>query len=236
MEQNQKRQNIINRANRILEIASGWQEPGSLYPLTWCCECGKLVRTQGDSYSWTSSYQQTDDGAICVECLEADPESYLSSLEDNSDTANTMDNIDPCKYGYVKFNEDSYENGWYPGQNDDPHKVAEELRAMGISRFLFGIDSVGQFDMHFSCYIHKDEIDLLISDKDDSECDKEDDECVAPDCCDNGTSDLTACHNMIVQYKEASKKEMPCKCCKTNLFDNEEYCWKCGAEHPTKAN
>jgi hypothetical protein len=46
-------------------------------------------------------------------------------------------------------------------RNDDPHKVAKELRAKGISRFLFNIDDVGQFDSHWSVYVHEDEKHLL---------------------------------------------------------------------------
>jgi hypothetical protein len=42
-----------------------------------------------------------------------------------------------------------------------PAQVAKELRAKGISRFLFNIDDVGQFDSHWSVYVHEDEKHLL---------------------------------------------------------------------------
>ena len=100
-------------------------------------------------------------GCSCVECLEKDAKNYLESLEGCSDRANTFDSIDPCQYGYIKFNEDSYESNWYPNQNDSPANVAKVLKALGISRYLFEIDSVRQFDIHWSVYIHDDEEHLI---------------------------------------------------------------------------
>jgi hypothetical protein len=190
-----------------------------------CCDCGKLVRTQPDSYSWTKSYQFLDgEGVRCIECLEEDPEAYLETLEGISNQANTMHSIDPCKHGYVKVNEDTYESGWHPGQHDDPVKVAKELRNRGIDRFLFGIDSVGQFDSKWSVYVHQDEADLL------------------NDICPNGESGIKCdCNTCAVETTAVSppelvkpKKEVPCKLCKTSLFEDESPCWKCGTESPTK--
>jgi hypothetical protein len=122
------------------------------------CSCGKLVRTQGDCYSWTPSYQLNDGEITCIDCLKDDPESYLLSLEGNPNVANTIHCILPEKNGYVKMNEaNSYETGFHPGQNDDPKKVAKELEARGLYRYLFNIDDVGQFDTRWSVYVHKDE-------------------------------------------------------------------------------
>ena len=125
-----------------------------------CGNCGKLIRTEADSYCWLPSYKLYDGDISCEECLKADPESYLSSLEDNPDDANTFSSIDPADYDYVKLDED-FETGWFPGQTDSPHKVAKELRDKGVSRYLFNIDNTGQFDTHWSCFIHADEIEML---------------------------------------------------------------------------
>ena len=68
--------------------------------------------------------------------------------------------VDPCDHGY-KDTGVEYETGWHPGQTDDPEKIAKELRAKGVSRFLFKIDATGQFDTRWSVYVHEDEFELL---------------------------------------------------------------------------
>lgn len=186
------------------------------------CSCGKLIRTQPDSYGWTRSYSVYDGEYACIECLKEDPEGYLGNLEDNPDMANTIKDIDPADYGYIKVNEDSYASGWHPGQNADPHKVAKELRAKGISRFLFHIDDVGQFDTHWSVYVHSEEEHLLNPAEEDP--------------CESCSNDCDGCdHDALVAVViEQPKKEVPCKFCKTSLWEDETPCWKCGTDNPTR--
>ena len=70
--------------------------------------------------------------------------------------------LDPAQHGYVKVNDSQFENGWHPGQNDDPKAMSQLLRLNGIHRFLWDVSGVGQFDVRFDLYIHeeiKDELD-----------------------------------------------------------------------------
>jgi hypothetical protein len=62
--------------------------------------------------------------------------------------------IDPEKYGYVKL-EGYFENGLYGGQKANPAVIAKSLNDIGITRFVFKITYVGQFDMKFVCYVHE---------------------------------------------------------------------------------
>ncbi len=130
-----------------------------------CDDCNKLVRTSPDSYGWQQSFVCDDNGLTCHECVkEGDPEEYLESIEGEDRKCNTISSIDPSEYGYVKLEE--YESGLHPGQTDDPRKVAKELRAKGITRFLFNLDDVGQFDARWSCWVKIE---------DEEECEDEDD-------------------------------------------------------------
>ena len=201
--------NILERLGFECEWNEEW---------TACCDCNGLVRTQGDSYSWTASFQLTDDGAVCCECLKADPESYLSSLEGNSDKANTIDEIDPCDHGYVKVNEDSYAAGWYK-RNDSPKKIAKELESKGVSRYLFGIDSCGQFETEFSVFVHESEESLLRADVE--EC--------TEDCCDGN-----CCAVAIATKAPIAKVDVPCKQCGRNVYADDAACWCCEVSHPGK--
>lgn len=138
--------NILEKMGYTLEWSDEW--------ITCDC-CGKIVRCQADSYSWTASYEINDDGVTCHECLE--PEEYLRNLEGDHERANTIERINPEDYGYV-LQSRRYESGWYPGQTDDPKAIAKHLRDKGHERFLFQVDSARQFDVHFSLYIHADEL------------------------------------------------------------------------------
>ena len=144
---------IMSRLVRVAERAG--------FEIEWCdewstCkECGKAYRITADSYCWKPSH---DTNGICIECI--DPVDYLHNLENNPTTCNTLDHINPLDHDYILAKEDMA-NGWYGGQNDDPKVVAKSLRSLGITRFLFSLTDIGQFDSHFSVYVHIDEAGLL---------------------------------------------------------------------------
>jgi hypothetical protein len=125
-----------------------------------CGECGRLIRTSPDSYGWKAEYVLGDGDITCENCLADDPEEHLRGLEGNPSTANTLDAIDPAKHGYVLIKGD-FEHGFHYGQDADPKRIAKALEAQGISRYLFNLDSVGQFDQKLSVYVHEDETELL---------------------------------------------------------------------------
>ena len=125
------------------------------YEIEWsdewstCGNCGKAFRISSDSYGWQPSYFLVNEcEELCKDCCDI-PE-YLESLEDNPRKA-VNDHISPADYGYVKL-EGNFENGFHPGQNDDPRKIYKRLHELGHKRLLFNIDSVGQFDISFSIW------------------------------------------------------------------------------------
>lgn len=118
----------------------------------FCDSCQKAVRTQADSYSWKRSYQENDGGITCESCI--DPAEYLATLEGQDNHCSTIDSINPADHKYVRLELD-FENGFHPGQDDDPKKIAKALRLQGITRFLFTLDAAGQFDLKFSVWVHK---------------------------------------------------------------------------------
>jgi len=140
---------VLESAGIEIEWNDEWAE---------CCECYKLVRTSADSYGWTASFALIDDcEIICSECLEENPEEHLKSLEGFADKANTLNGIHPEEHDYVCIGE--FERGFHPGQDDDPRLAAKALEELGLERWLFNIDNVGQFDTRFSLWIHESEID-----------------------------------------------------------------------------
>lgn len=130
----------------------------------WCtCDnCGKAVRTSPDSYGWKAAYTAVNDCEVyCSECTLQEPEEYLESIEGDYNKACTLD-VDLAAYDYVKVS-GTFENGLHHGQADSPKLIAKALERMGINRYLFSIDDVGQFDARFSAWVHVDESELFTS-------------------------------------------------------------------------
>lgn len=142
---------MIEAAGGAIEWSDEWYS---------CGDCCKLVRTQADSYSWQASFVIMNEcEVICHECMEDDDTKmdYIKAeLEGNSHKADTLD-WDLEGLGYVKMDED-FQNGLYGGQKDSPHAISKALEARDITRYLFQIDRVGQFDCRFSCWVHDSEI------------------------------------------------------------------------------
>lgn len=144
--------NLPERIGKLFErigIELEWSDEWS-----GCSSCGKLIRTQPDSYDYKPSYWINEGEILCVDCI--DPSEYLESLEGNHETCCTM--FDPSEYGYTQYNTDSYQNGFYPGMNDKPETIARQLRDNGYTRFVFNLDQTSQFNLDFSVYIHYSEM------------------------------------------------------------------------------
>lgn len=132
-----------------------------------CSECYRAVRTEANSYSWTPSYARDHDCEIvCTDCLLKDVEAYLDACGYVNDPHMAVTWCKPSHLlgaGFVKWepdNEQSYANGWYPGQTDDPKQILEQiLDRHSDAEVVFLIDGVGQFDCHFSAYVRGLEID-----------------------------------------------------------------------------
>lgn len=125
-----------------------------------CSECGKIFRVTGDCYGWKKYAAEGVDGMVCGDCLKKDPAVYLRSLEGSHSHAVTLD-INPADHGYIKVNNSTYESGWHPGQNADPKTIAATVRSRGVTRFVFVVASVGQFDVRFDLYVHADHAGVL---------------------------------------------------------------------------
>lgn len=138
---------ILERAGYAIEWSDEW---------TTCEDCGGAVRTQPDSYSWQRAYTMPDDCTIvCHACT--DWQEHCASCEDNPHKAVSSD-VNPADYGYVRLSDESaYENGWHPGQTDDPEKILAALHAEGKRGILFRVSGVGQFDMSFETWIRQED-------------------------------------------------------------------------------
>ena len=59
--------------------------------------------------------------------------------------------VNLSEFGFVKHNGE-YENGFYPGQNDNPRDIFNQVKTPE-NEVIFKVSDVGQFDVHFECWI-----------------------------------------------------------------------------------
>ena len=121
---------------------------------TTCDDCGKLVRTQPDSYSWTPSFCTVDCSEICIDCISEEPDYYFETLEGTAEKVNAFRTLNPANYEYVRIDKT------YDGK-DNARIVAKELEKKGISRYLFSLDEKTQFDIKYSAFVHISEFHLV---------------------------------------------------------------------------
>jgi hypothetical protein len=143
---------LMKRLERLFEqlgVEIEWSDQVST-----CDDCGNLIQTEPDSWGWQPEFVVGDGSITCAKCLESDGAEYLAGLEGSTEAA--IVTVDPSEYGYVKV-VDELERGWHEGQDADPRVIAKALHARGVSRFIFQVDDVGQFDASFSVWVHEDE-------------------------------------------------------------------------------
>lgn len=141
----------------------------------WCdewiidYEYSKCYRTTGDSYGWTPSYRMSEYGDMLTP--DSDFDDWLDWARNDLDNAlcDSMvgDNVDRMldERGYTRRppDGDRFEFGWHPGQNDTPRGVLDDITRDTGGRpgvdfeYVFVIDAVGQFDMHFAIWWKWDE-------------------------------------------------------------------------------
>lgn len=140
------------------------------FELQWCDEwwidheTGKAWRTTGDSYSWQPSIIWSEE--MCDYLTpDHDADVWIEwAMNDPSRCIPDVVGVDLSAAGFEQYeshNPHTYESGWYPGQDDDPKKVLEEIRRwMGEQvEVVFQLDATGQFDVRWSAWTRGGEED-----------------------------------------------------------------------------
>lgn len=119
-----------------------------------CDECGHVIKTTPDSYSWKPDFfVDYEEGTIhCGDCVRKDPEGYLNSLINNPDRANTI--LSPKELeglGFQRIGQD-YQAGWYD-RNDNPKDIlGKAMDEQPNASFIFSIKAQGQFATDFELW------------------------------------------------------------------------------------
>lgn len=141
---------------------------------TTCSECGRAIRTNPDSYHWQGSFWMGDGEIICLDCIDWDY--VLDDYTNHPKRALTWPLLDGIggedglkEHGWIKYNEVEFENGFFPGQNADPHAIYKKLRSEGHEKVLFAMTDQGQFDIAFDVYVEDKKEDEEVEDKKEDE-------------------------------------------------------------------
>jgi hypothetical protein len=140
--------------NKYPQKFVNWLE--SNFDVEWCDEwmscsnCGKLLRTQGNSYFWKPSYEIGDGCIYCRDCI--DEEEYINSLIDQPGKVNVFDSIDLSKFGFENLN-GKFENGFHQGMDDDPKELLKEFKEKFPGKeFVFNNYETSQFYITFELW------------------------------------------------------------------------------------
>lgn len=120
---------------------------------------GKAYRTQADSYMWQSSILWTDGDFLTpdhdieewVEYVVNNPRVCLPSHVWSDEQLNEL--------GFEEY-QCGYENGWFPGQTDNPEEISKIIGAeyaeqgKGVD-ILFKLSYVSQFDLGFCVFVRE---------------------------------------------------------------------------------
>lgn len=138
-----------------LGVHTDWEDEWAV-----CGECNRLVRTTPDCYGWMPNYVELYGTYVCHECVCGSKkcmEDYLESIEGVYSKCLTFVDLDLSEHGYTRVLS-GLERGMHCGQDASPEKIAKKLSYDDIERFIFQLDSSGQFDISFSVWVHDSEL------------------------------------------------------------------------------
>ena len=156
---------IFANWNNVSNLVSDYLEEAG-YELEWSDEWivdhnhNKAYRSQPDSYHWEPSYLISDGGELITpdeapiewieECKVSDKAHPIRCLPSFIDA----DDIEQA--GYRLFNEEAYESGFFPGQDDNPTSIAAALLDRHES-IIFRKTENSQFYCKFSVFVSVDD-------------------------------------------------------------------------------
>lgn len=147
---------------RALTIEIEWSDEWDV-----CFECGKLYRTEPDSYSWQPSMVFVECDWVCNECIRNNHEFFsfvIGGAINNPNFAFTyLDATDMVNAGFTQWepdNEQTYYSGWFEHMTDDPKKILNFiLEALPEAEVVFLLDEASQFYSKFSAWFRNPESD-----------------------------------------------------------------------------
>ena len=151
------------RWNRLYSIMEKKGMQLRFYDETISDDNGKVHEIHPGYHGQVKTFKIMDDSSIWSQDeAQENPESYLEALLQCDEAVDSWE-IDFAPFGFVKFDYQA-ESGFHHGQTDTPESVKKMVQEKfpDCEEFVFSIEGVGQFDVHFSVWYRlpeKDETD-----------------------------------------------------------------------------
>jgi hypothetical protein len=148
--------NSLSRLGDLLERIPGVETDWS-DGISRCDGCNRAIQTQASSWGWTPPYVVTEGEIICTGCIADDPGPVVASLQGTTNMLSPSLQIDLGEHDYTQI-PCEFESGFHPGQNDSPQAVADLLRQLGLTNYIFQVEEVGQFDAEWSVWVEDQQL------------------------------------------------------------------------------
>ncbi len=141
-----------------------WKRWEQIAEFEWCDEWmidyenDKCYRTTGDSYSWQPSviYTEYGDPLTPDDDIDTWVEWAAEHPTERIIPRHIYDKSDLEAIGFSEWN-GVYENGWHPGQTDDPKAIVKEIRDQlgDDTEIVFSFTEASQFYIRFEAMIRQ---------------------------------------------------------------------------------
>lgn len=132
--------------------------------LEWCDEWiidydnDKAYRTSANSYDWQPQTAYTENGELLTPDNSVEEWIDFCKVEQGDTVSNCLRDFTEDSLieslGYIKYNAESFENGWHSGQTDEPNKIVSTIFSTidNVESVVFKLDENSQFYSKFSAF------------------------------------------------------------------------------------
>ena len=134
-----------------------------------CYDCNNAIRTTPDCWFWQPYYHLFNKcEPVCFDCIKNNQGLQESLIEDfvikgteidpEKDSVNfrllRINDFELEDHGFKVLNQNHYENGFHPGQDDDPKTILKNLDVSFLksNQFVFKQSEQSQFYIEFDLY------------------------------------------------------------------------------------
>lgn len=119
-----------------------------------CSDCGYLISTNPDSYSWQPNFSLYECEILCKACTLSSNDYYIENAINNPKKCLVHELLDEEFYNQWTKIEPDYYSGWHSGMDACPEVILEELNKQ-YEHVVFVLAENSQFYVKFETWVKK---------------------------------------------------------------------------------